>query len=116
MQQAVFDTVAVELRAGADNAFRANGSVLVEPGFIAVYSQGVDSPSGKDDDDDDKRLPALEVGERVRLLHLIADQHFTEPPPRYSEASLVKALEEKGIGRPSTYASIIQVLQDRKYG
>ncbi len=115
MQQAVFDTVAVELRAGADNAFRANGSVLVEPGFIAVYSQGVDSPSGKDDDDDDKRLPALEVGERVRLLDLIADQHFTEPPPRYTEASLVKTLEEYDIGRPSTYASIISTLLARDY-
>jgi DNA topoisomerase I len=115
MQQAVFDTVAVELRAGAGNAFRANGSVLVEPGFIAVYSAGVDTPTGKDDDDDDKRLPALEVGERVRLLDLIADQHFTEPPPRYTEASLVKTLEEYDIGRPSTYASIISTLLARDY-
>jgi DNA topoisomerase-1 len=115
MQQAVFDTVAVELRAGDANAFRANGSVLVEPGFIAVYSAGVDTPSGKDDDDDDKRLPAMEVGERVKLVDLVADQHFTEPPPRYTEASLVKTLEEYDIGRPSTYASIISTLLARDY-
>ncbi len=115
MQQAVFDTVAVELRAGADHAFRANGSVLIEPGFIAVYNQSVDTPSGKDDDDDDKRLPPLEVGDRVKLLELIADQHFTEPPPRYTEASLVKTLEEYDIGRPSTYASIISTLLARDY-
>ncbi len=115
MQQAVFDTVAVELRAGADNAFRANGSTLVEPGFMAVYNQSVDTPTGKEDDDDDKRLPALEVGEKVKLLDLSADQHFTEPPPRYSEASLVKTLEEYDIGRPSTYASIISTLLARDY-
>ncbi|MES0873076.1 DNA topoisomerase I [Sinimarinibacterium thermocellulolyticum] len=115
MQQAVFDTVAVELAAGAGNTFRATGSVLVEPGFIAVYSQGTDTPSGKDEDEDDKRLPALEVGERVKLLDLIVDQHFTEPPPRYTEASLVKTLEEYDIGRPSTYASIISTLLARDY-
>ncbi len=115
MQQAVFDTVAVELRAGADNAFRANGSVLVEPGFIAVYSQSVDTPTGKDDDDDDKRLPALEVGDSVKLVDLVADQHFTEPPPRFTEASLVKTLEEYDMGRPSTYASIISTLLARDY-
>ncbi|MFA5940018.1 MAG: DNA topoisomerase I [Sinimarinibacterium sp.] len=115
MQQAVFDTVTVELRAGADNAFRASGSTLVDPGFIAVYSQGVDTPSGKEDDDDDKRLPPLDVGERVKLVDLAADQHFTEPPPRYTEASLVKTLEEFDIGRPSTYASIISTLQARDY-
>ncbi|QHS10795.1 DNA topoisomerase I [Sinimarinibacterium sp. NLF-5-8] len=115
MQQAVFDTVTVELRAGADNAFRANGSVLVEPGFMAVYNQSVDTPSGKDDDDDDKRLPAMNVGDTVTLLNVNADQHFTEPPPRYTEASLVKTLEEYDIGRPSTYASIISVLLARDY-
>ena len=112
MTQAVFDTVAVELRAGEAHAFRANGSVLVEPGFIAVYSQGKDEP---DDEDDDKRLPAMEPGEKLRLLELAADQHFTEPPPRYTEASLVKTLEEFDIGRPSTYASIISTLQARDY-
>ena len=115
MQQAVFDTVAVELRAGADNAFRANGSTLVEPGFMAVYNQSVDTPTGKEDDDDDKRLPALEVGEKIKLLDVSADQHFTEPPPRFTEASLVKTLEEYDIGRPSTYASIISTLLARDY-
>jgi len=112
MAQAVFDTVTVELKAGADNAFRANGSVLVEPGFIAVYMQGKDEP---DDEDDEKRLPPLEVGESLRLVDLTPEQHFTQPPPRFTEASLVKTLEEFDIGRPSTYASIISVLQAREY-
>ncbi|HEY0975174.1 MAG TPA: DNA topoisomerase, partial [Solimonas sp.] len=115
MEQAVFDTVAAELRAGDKHAFKANGSTLVEPGFIAAYTQSFDTPSGKEDDDDDKRLPVLEVGETVKLADLIADQHFTEPPPRYTEASLVKTLEEYDIGRPSTYASIISTLQARDY-
>ncbi len=114
MQPAVFDTVAVELRTAADeaHAFKANGSVLIEPGFIAVYTQGKDQP---DDEDDEKRLPPLEVGERVQLLDVLPEQHFTEPPPRYTEASLVKTLEEYDIGRPSTYASIISTLQARDY-
>jgi DNA topoisomerase-1 len=114
MQPAVFDTVAVELRTAANeaHAFKANGSVLVEPGFIAVYTQGKDQP---DDEDDEKRLPPLEVGERVRLLDVVPEQHFTEPPPRYTEASLVKTLEEFDIGRPSTYATIISTLQARDY-
>ena len=112
MTQAIFDTVAVDLQAGETGTFRANGSVLVEPGFIAVYSQGKDQP---DNEDDDKRLPALEQGETVKLLEVVPDQHFTEPPPRYTEASLVKTLEEYDIGRPSTYASIISTLQARNY-
>lgn len=112
MTQAVFDTVAVELRAGAPHAFKANGSVLIEPGFLAVYNDSKDVP---DDEDDDKRLPALDVGETVKLLDVIPEQHFTEPPPRYTEASLVKTLEEYDIGRPSTYASIISTLQARDY-
>jgi len=112
MTQAVFDTVAAELRAGADHAFKANGSVLVEPGFIAVYTDSKDTP---DDEDDEKRLPPLEVGEIVRLVDVTPEQHFTEPPPRYTEASLVKTLEEYDIGRPSTYASIISTLQAREY-
>ena len=112
MTQAVFDTVTAELRAGSQHAFRANGSVLVEPGFIAVYMQGKDEP---DDEDDEKRLPVLEVGESVRLVDITPEQHFTQPPPRFTEASLVKTLEEYDIGRPSTYASIIGVLQAREY-
>ena len=119
MEAAVFDTVAVDLVAGQGNArtqehvFRANGSTLIKPGFLAVYHEDVDDKSS--DDENDRMLPAMEVGDRVRLLEIRPEQHFTEPPPRYSEASLVKALEEHGIGRPSTYASIIQTLLYKKY-
>lgn len=115
MEQAVYDTVAAELRAGDKHAFKANGSTLIEPGFIAAYMQSFDTPTGKEDEDDDKRLPPLEVGELLTLADLIADQHFTEPPPRFTEASLVKTLEEYDIGRPSTYASIISTLLARDY-
>ncbi len=116
MTPAISDTVAVELRASADHAFRANGSVLIEPGFLAAYNIKAEDPKDRDEgDEDDKRLPALEEGEQVELLELVADQHFTEPPPRYTEASLVKILEEYDIGRPSTYASIISTLQSRNY-
>ena len=113
MEAAVFDTVAVDLKAGATNTFRANGSTLVSPGFLAVYRESFDD--AKLDDEDERRLPPLEQGETVKLLSIKPEQHFTEPPPRYSEASLVKALEEYGIGRPSTYASIIQTLLYKKY-
>jgi len=106
MTPAVYDTVAAEFDV-ADATFRANGSTLVEPGFLAVYA---DSQSEKDN-----RLPELDEGDRVALQQIRPEQHFTEPPPRFSEASLVKALEEYGIGRPSTYASIIQTLKDREY-
>ncbi|MGQ0701351.1 MAG: DNA topoisomerase I [Panacagrimonas sp.] len=116
MTPAVSDTVAVELRAGTPHAFRANGSVLIEPGFLAAYNIKVDDPADKDEDDeDDKRLPPLVEGEKIKLMELIPDQHFTEPPPRFTEASLVKTLEEYDIGRPSTYASIISTLQSREY-
>ena len=118
MAVALYDTVAVDMQAGqgqgaARHLFRANGSTLVKPGFIAVYQEGRDDAQA--DDDDDHVLPPLQVGERVTLASLKGEQHFTEPPPRYSEASLVKALEEHGIGRPSTYASIISTLKDREY-
>ncbi len=118
MAHAVFDTVAVDMRAGKAGAaaeshlFRANGSTLVSPGYIAVYQEGRDDTT---DDDSDHVLPAMTEGDAVKLLSLVGVQHFTEPPPRYSEASLVKALEEYGIGRPSTYASIISTLKDREY-
>lgn len=117
MTPAVFDTVAADLKAGQLHTFRANGSVLLEPGFLAAYNIKVTDPLDKsdDDDEDDKRLPVLEVGEVVNLLGLDAEQHFTQPPPRYTEASLVKTLEEFDIGRPSTYASIISTLQAREY-
>ena len=84
----------------------------VEAGFLTVYEEGRDV---KTEDDDSNMLPVLTLGEFVALERLDAEQHFTEPPPRYSEASLVKKLEELGIGRPSTYAAIISVLQDRGY-
>jgi DNA topoisomerase I len=116
MSHALFDTVAVDLLAGADgparHLLRANGSTLVKPGYIAVYQEGSDDAKA---DDDDHVLPSMKEGDAVSLNALVANQHFTEPPPRYSEASLVKALEEHGIGRPSTYATIISTLQDREY-
>jgi DNA topoisomerase-1 len=98
----------------AKNAFRASGTTVVEPGFLAVYEEGRDQKNAEDEDEG-RKLPAMKVGEAVPLRDIVADQHFTEPPPRFSEASLVKALEEYGIGRPSTYASIIQVLLNREY-
>ncbi len=112
MIPATLNTVSVDLACGADNAFRASGTTVVDPGFLAVYEEGRDQ---KSDDDEQGKLPALAAGARVPLADILAEQHFTEPPPRYSEASLVKTLEEYGIGRPSTYASIIQVLLAREY-
>ncbi len=115
MVPAVFDTVAIDFAAGdpdAGHRFRANGSVLVEPGFIAVYQEGKDDAQ---DDDGDRLLPEIAEGDVIKLDELRPEQHFTEPPPRYTEASLVKALEEYGIGRPSTYASIIATLKNREY-
>jgi DNA topoisomerase-1 len=116
MTHAVFDTVAIDLLAGVDgpqrHLLRANGSTLLKAGFIAVYLEGQDDSS---DDEGDRILPAMNEGDEVKLVNLRGTQHFTEPPPRYSEASLVKALEEHGIGRPSTYASIISTLKDREY-
>jgi len=116
MIHATMDTVAVDLAAGEDTThlFRANGSVLVEPGFMAVYLESVDD-SKTPADDKDRLLPPMEEGDEVDLLNILPEQHFTEPPPRFSEASLVKTLEEYGIGRPSTYASIISTLQSREY-
>ncbi len=113
MVHATLDTVAVDLNAGEGNIFRANGSTIVHPGFMAVYQESVDD--AKEKDDDNKLLPKLLEGEKVELIAIRPEQHFTEPPPRFSEASLVKALEEFGIGRPSTYASIISTLQAREY-
>ncbi len=113
MTQAVFDAVSVDLSIGSEaNLFRASGQTLIFPGFIAVYKEGTDSA---EDDDAEAKLPRLETGEVLEVDKIYGDQHFTEPPPRYGEASLVKTLEEYGIGRPSTYASIISTLQDREY-
>jgi len=120
MIHATLDTVAMDLHTGnetdakkAGAIFRANGSQLVKPGFMAVYQESVDD--AKPADDKDRLLPPLKVGDVVNLVKLLPEQHFTEPPPRYAEASLVKSLEEHGIGRPSTYASIISTLQAREY-
>ena len=113
MVPAVLDTVSVDLIAGTGNIFRASGSTVKEPGFMAVYLEDTDEPSA--DDQDGQTLPPLENGQIVDLTLLRKEQHFTEPPPRYSEASLVKALEAFGIGRPSTYASIISTLESREY-
>jgi DNA topoisomerase-1 len=114
MIHATLDTVAVDLACGQGNLFRATGSTIREPGFMAVYLEGRDDRA-EQDDDRERTLPAMSVGERVDLQQIRIDQHFTEPPPRYTEASLVKTLEEYGIGRPSTYAAIIETLQERAY-
>jgi DNA topoisomerase-1 len=118
MVPAVLDTVTVDMAAGEGNVFRANGSTVVKPGFMAVYQEDTDdkpkdAPEGVTEDE--KLLPPMEQGESVELKAIRPEQHFTEPPPRFSEASLVKALESYGIGRPSTYASIIYTLESREY-
>ncbi|GAB4183044.1 MAG: DNA topoisomerase I [Wenzhouxiangellaceae bacterium] len=111
MIHATMDTVSVEFDAVEDSTFRASGSTIRIPGFLQVYEES--KPAGKEEKEE--RLPPLEVGDRVTVNAINADQHFTEPPPRYSEASLIKTLEEYSIGRPSTYASIISTLLDREY-
>jgi len=113
MIHATLNTVAVDLGCGAGNTFRANGSTVVNPGFMSVYLEGKDD--NKNADKDEKMLPPMEVGDVVDLTAIRPEQHFTEPPPRYSEASLVRSLEEHDIGRPSTYASIISTLLQREY-
>ena len=119
MTNAVFEQVTVTMHPGATPAgatpvgvIRASGSTLVKPGYLAAYE--VDR-NDDDESEEGSRLPALSVGDRPALVALRPEQHFTEPPPRYTEAGLVKALEERGIGRPSTYASIIETLRARKY-
>lgn len=114
MAEALLNTVAIDLTCGVGNRFRANGSTIVFPGFLTVYEEGRDDTK-EEDDQNAVLLPTLTIGDKITLLDLLANQHFTEPPPRYSEASLVKALEEFDIGRPSTYASIIHTLQGREY-
>jgi DNA topoisomerase-1 len=112
MSAAKFDTVSLDLAVGSDeNLFRATGQTMVFPGYIAVYQEDQDDS----EEEGESKLPPLEKGEQVAIDQITGEQHFTQPPPRYSEASLVKALEEYGIGRPSTYASIISTLQAREY-
>jgi DNA topoisomerase-1 len=123
MVPAVMDTTQFDIPVGK-YLFRANGSVIKFPGFLKVYEESYDEPAQTTPDrdaasenarDTDRLLPPLKSGETLKLAQLLPEQHFTQPPPRFSEASLVKALEEQGIGRPSTYASIITVIKDREY-
>ncbi len=113
MIHATINTVAAELACGSDgrHAFRATGSTVANPGFLKVYEEGLDDAKNEEE----RTLPPLAEGDRVALEGIRSEQHFTEPPPRYSEASLVRTLEEYGIGRPSTYASIISTLMQREY-
>jgi DNA topoisomerase I len=112
MTPAKFDTVAVDFVVGGPgNVFRATGQTMVFAGFYAVYHEDQDDAV----EEEEKRLPAFEAGDAVKIRKLYGEQHFTQPPPRYSEASLVKVLEQYGIGRPSTYASIISTLVNREY-
>ena len=120
MESARFDQVSVDIDVDVGQAtLRATGSILTFDGFLKLYQEGKDdqkeNTAGDPEDDKDRRLPKLTEGDRPTRDAIEPEQHFTQPPPRYSEASLVKKMEELGIGRPSTYASIIQVLQDRNY-
>ncbi|MGB8517450.1 MAG: type I DNA topoisomerase [Gallionella sp.] len=112
MSPARYDTVSADIRLGGDDTlFRATGQTLVFPGFIGVYMEDVDDA----EEEEGAKLPPLVEGDTLPADKLYGEQHFTQPPPRYSEASLVKSLEEYGIGRPSTYATIISTLQAREY-
>lgn len=112
MIHATINQVAIDMSCGAGNQFRANGSTIESPGFMQVYQESVDDAP---EDKKDTLLPPLKEGDKVALQQIRPEQHFTEPPPRYSEASLVKSLEEHGIGRPSTYTAIVSTLQQREY-
>jgi len=116
MASARLNQVAVDIDVDGKTAgLRATGSVVAFEGFLTLYQEDRDDPGTGDNDNADRRLPKLVEQDRLNREKVAQDQHFTQPPPRYSEASLVKKLEELGIGRPSTYASILQVLQDRNY-
>jgi DNA topoisomerase-1 len=112
MSAAVFDQTTIDIDAGK-YMFRAQGSVMKFPGFTIVYTEGKEN--GESEDEFGKILPEVSTGETLKLISLKPEQKFTQPPPRFSEASLVRELEEKGIGRPSTYASILSTIQDRDY-
>lgn len=111
MAEALLDQTTVDISAGEDYRFRASGTVIRFPGFIKLYIEGVDDES----EEKEGVLPPLNEGEILNLVKILPEQHFTQPPPRYTEATLVKTLEEHGIGRPSTYASILNTLVERKY-
>ncbi len=112
MSAAVLDTTTVDIQAG-DYLFRATGTVVKFPGFMKIYIEGRDNGNG--DRDEERSLPELSAGMVLELKSLTPKQHFTQPPPRYTDATLVKALEENGIGRPSTYAPIVETIQKRGY-
>jgi len=127
MTPAVFDQTTVDISAGRAT-FRATGQILKFPGYLAVYGQeadvlsppeeaGAEKMEGEDEEKGDvsRQLPPLTAGDKLELMQLLSEQHFTQPPPRFTEASLVKELEEKGIGRPSTYAAILSTIQDKEY-
>jgi DNA topoisomerase-1 len=115
MTAAIFDQTTIDIKAGRF-VFRTTGSVQKFDGFLKVYQEGRDEkPENDEDSDEEKNLPRVEKGEQLKLNKITPEQHFTEPPPRYTEATLVKVLEEKGIGRPSTYAAIMTTIQDREY-
>ncbi len=115
MMPAVFDQTTIDIRAGRF-IFRSTGSVQKFDGFLKVYQEGRDEkPADGEEDDEERTLPKVEKGEVLKLNSITGEEHHTEPPPRYTEATLVKALEEKGIGRPSTYAAIMTTIQDREY-
>jgi DNA topoisomerase-1 len=118
MMPAVYDQTTIDVNArgknGLDYLFRATGSVLKFEGFLKVYQEGKDQPD-EEDEEMKHKLPAVAEGEVLRLKELRPEQHFTEPPPRYNEATLVKRLEADGVGRPSTYASILSTIQEREY-
>ena len=117
MESAVYDTMAVDITAG-DYLFKASGSRVSFKGFLILYEEGRDEEYGNEDSDEDNRegmLLKLSEGEKVKPIEIKPAQHFTQPPPRYTEATLVKTLEEKGIGRPSTYAPIISTIMSRGY-
>ncbi len=117
MQNAIMDQVAVDMSDGTDDVIlRANGSVISFDGFLTLYiEEKIDEDEDASADDKNRILPPMNEGDAIKLMEVRENQHFTQPPPRYSEASLVKKMEELGIGRPSTYASILQVLRDRNY-
>jgi DNA topoisomerase-1 len=116
MTPAVFDQTTVDITA-ADTLFRATGQIMKFDGFIRVYTEGRDEErkEGEEEDESERQLPPLTEGERLRLHELLPEQHFTQPPPRFSQATLIKELEEKGIGRPSTYATIMTTILSKEY-
>ena len=115
MENAVLDQVSADISDGTDDAvLRATGSTIAFDGFLTLYKEEEEDQESVESEDE-RRLPVLKEGDKTKLIEVTPNQHFTQPPPRFSEATLVKRLEELGIGRPSTYASIMQVLQDRNY-